>query len=220
MTRNGGYPTPAAPARPFWAVGVPLGLMTTSLSTAAHASPASVQFYLATACSAAALVGAWWLFGDRRLVQGRRSVVPAFRHAAQGVGLGAALGLVFALGALVMVRIPALAAPVDALLANAAGAALLPTLMTTWINGAAEELFFRNTVVRHLAGLGRWAIPTAVGLYVVGTLPMQVPVLALAAVAVGVLAHAEVRRTGGVVSAMTMHLTWSTLMVVLLPAVV
>ncbi|MDR7329876.1 CPBP family glutamic-type intramembrane protease [Corynebacterium guangdongense] len=133
---------------------------------------------------------------------------------------GVVLAALFIAGALAVGRIEALAAPVQELLLNASGSAIGLTLVVTLVNGVAEELFFRNTVPRHLPGLNYpLRIAVAVGLYVAVTAAMLVPLLAVAAVAVGLVAHLEVRATGALISAIVMHATWAMGMLLVLPVV-
>lgn len=215
MDFQGDFPAAPARPRPVAAVIVPAILVATCLLAAALSPAASEWFYAATVLSALVLVGAWWMFGDRRITGRKKVLIDASR----GLLAGLLLTAIFALGALAIRQIPPLAGPVNDLLSNAAGDAVLLTLAVTAINGVAEELFFRDTVPRHWAGLGHWAWLASLGLYVAVTAFMLVPLLAVAAVSVGVVAHYEVARTGGLVSAISMHLSWSAAMIFVLPAV-
>lgn len=214
MDSMGTFPSAPARPRPVLAVWAPALLVAACLLTAALSPTASPRFYAATVASAFVLAGAWWLFGDHRITGGRRVLIDALR----GLIAGTLLASLFAVGALTVRGVSALAGPVNDLLSNAAGEAVVLTLAVTVANGVAEELFFRGTIVRHWAALGRWAWLAAIGLYVVVTAAMLVPLLAVAALTVGAVAHYEVARTGSLISAMTMHLSWSAAMIFLLPA--
>lgn len=117
-------------------------------------------------------------------------MVVRWRDVARGAIAGLLVGAVFVVGALLVLRVDILAAPVHDLLLNAVGPAAGSTLVITLVNGATEELFFRNTVVRHLPQLKYWQAAFApVVLYVLVTAAMQVPLLAVAAIVIGVVAH-------------------------------
>lgn len=189
------------------------------LLAAAFSAKGSLQFYFLTFLAAVILIGAWAVFGDHSRSFPRQGAVKGLlRGAAVGLGL---LGL-FTVGALVMRQIPPLAAPVNDLMSNAVvgGAAL--TLATTLLNGIGEELFFRNTVVARLRAVGispRWVFILAMISYVLITTALLVPLLPLAAVVLGTVAHYEAEKTGALYSPITLHMVWSTGMFFVLLAV-
>ncbi|GAB3943566.1 hypothetical protein GCM10028828_11290 [Corynebacterium tapiri] len=166
--------------------------------------------------SAAVLFATWWWQGDRGVFKADQLAT----HVLRGAIFGAGLALLFFLGAVAVSYIPVLAGPVERLLVNAQGPAVGLTLLVTLVNGVGEELFFRNTVVRHLRPrCGRWVYFAALGLYVAVTATMLVPLLAVAAIAVGALAHYEAHRTGALTSAIVMHAVWAVMLIGLMPIV-
>ncbi len=184
------------------------------LLTASTADRGSVLFYVATFFTAAVYVLAWWFEG-----RGRES----FSRTAWGRDLarGAVLGLiflaVFALGALVVRPFPVLADPVVSLLENVRQGALWLTVLTTAVNGVAEELFFRDVVPRNITGRPSVVAVCSVGLYTAVTIAMGVPLLVFAAVIIGGATYFEARSTRRLFSPIALHLVWSLGMLVVLP---
>ena len=129
--------------------------------------------------------------------------------------LGLLLVGIFAVVALVVARVPALAGPVRHLLAHANAASLPLVALLTAVNGVAEELFFRGALY---AGLRRHEplLVTTV-LYAVVTATSGVPLLVLAAAIIGTVAGLQRRVSGGVLAPAVTHVTWSLGMLVLLP---
>ncbi|WP_257162515.1 CPBP family intramembrane glutamic endopeptidase [Corynebacterium cystitidis] len=196
---------------------IPAALGALGLFLSAQAPPASTGFYVATFATAAIWFVTWWLYGARVDVRGSVS-----REMGRGVVIGAALIALFIVGALVVRSIPVLAGPVDELLDNMRTGAVLVTLLTLVVNGIGEELFFRDVAQRELEKrLARWGATIAqVGLYMVVTAAMGVPLLLVAALLVGVCATWESSRSGNLISAITLHLTWSVGMAFLLPLLI
>jgi membrane protease YdiL (CAAX protease family) len=129
--------------------------------------------------------------------------------------LGLLLVGIFAVVALVVARVPALAGPVRHLLAHANAASLPLVALLTAVNGVAEELFFRGALY---AGLRRHEplLVTTV-LYAVVTATSGVPLLVLAAAIIGTVAGLQRRVSGGVLAPAVTHVTWSLGMLLLLP---
>ena len=182
-----------------------------------HIPAGDPMFYPATLGLAAVwvaggLVGSRPHLGWAHTRSGRRT-----RPVLLGLAVGAALVVVFVLGALVVARIPVLRAPVDALLDHARFGSLAVVFAVTMINGVAEETFFRGTLYDALPY--SWAIPGTVVVYGAVTAASGVPLLVLAGVLLGIVTALERRVTGGLLAAIITHLTWSGSMLFLLPPV-
>lgn len=199
-------------------VALPAVLGAAGLFLSSLATKGSGPFYAATFWTAAVYLTAWWRWG-RGTAPGRPASGDArtLRDLGRGIGLGAALLAVFALGALLVRGIPALAEPVDSLLDNARLGSLGLTVLTTVVNGVGEELFFRRVVPRWLPLTGTGLAVASVGAYALVTAAMGVPLLVLAAVVIGAAAYREARATGSLVSPVALHLSWSLGMLAVLP---
>lgn len=189
------------------------GLLGVSLSTA----PGSRRFYASTLAVAAVWVGGGvasgplhrgWIEGpDRRL---RR---PVLAPVAAGVG---AFGI-FVGAAAVASRIPMLDRAIGDVLAFAEQGTDRWVLATTLANGVGEEVFFRGALYTALADHHPVASSTAV--YTVATVATRNPALVLAASVMGALFALQRRSSRGLQAPALTHVTWSTLMVRLFPAV-
>ncbi|MGK4187832.1 CPBP family glutamic-type intramembrane protease [Rothia koreensis] len=194
------------------------GLLTASLS-----GKGSALFYVATFFTAAVYVTVW-LLGPVRTSSpaecGRYRGLdgPGWaRGLVRGAGIGLALLAVFALGALVVRSVPVLADPVGALLDNLRQGPLALTILTTAVNGVAEELFFRDVVPHGIQASPRLVAICSVGLYAAVTVAMGVPLLVFAALVIGGATYAEARTTRRLHSPIALHLVWSLGMLVVLP---
>lgn len=186
-------------------------LLGVSLST----KPASKEFYgltlgVAATWTAGALYSGplhrgWEKVDDNRL---RR---PVITPVAMGVG---AFGAFYA-AALVSRRIPLLNRSLVKILAFAdQGSAPLVTL-TTFANGAAEEVFFRGALY---AAAGRdYPVAKSTAIYALATTSTRNPALVLASGVMGSLFGLQRRASGGIQAPMLTHLTWSALMLRYLP---
>jgi len=175
-------------------------------------------YYAATCLTALIYAVAWWVWGERRSLSGP--------GAARGLGLGtasgAALAVVFVVGAVMVSHIPVLAAPVTQLLSATDRGGLIPTLFVLVINGIGEELVYRDAVPRQLAsrGLVRGTLrvgAVAVGIYTLVTVAMGVPLLLVGAATLGALCQWLAVRTGRLHAPIAAHLTWSLSMLFLMP---
>lgn len=201
-------------------VALPAVLGAAGLFLSSLATKGSGPFYAATFWTAAVYLAAWWCWGRGSTSGTERPASGAartLRDLGRGIGLGAALLAVFALGALLVRGIPALAEPVNALLDNARLGSLGLTVLTTVVNGVGEELFFRRVVPRWLPLTGTGLAVASVGAYALVTAAMGVPLLVLAAVVIGAAAYREARATGSLVSPVALHLSWSLGMLAVLP---
>jgi membrane protease YdiL (CAAX protease family) len=189
------------------------GLLGASLST----QPGSGRFYTLTFSTAATWVVGSLLSGplhrgwiENRARQLNRPVVVPF---ATGV---AAFG-VFCVGALLVRRIPLLDRAVSGALVFAERGRGPWVLLTTCANGIGEEVFFRGAMYAALPGTDPVLSSTAV--YTLTTTATRNPALVLAAGVMGTLFGYQRRATQGLQAPLLTHLTWSTLMVTLLPRI-
>lgn len=180
-------------------------------------TPGSGWFYAATL----ALAGVWTVgalaSGPLHLGRGWRGEEPGPRPVLVPVAYGVALAGVFVAGALVVRRVPWLGDQVRHVLDHADhahGGSLALLVLATVVNGVAEELFFRGALY---AATPRHPVAVTSAAYVVATLATGNLMLAFAAVLLGVLVGLERRATGGIQAPILTHVTWSLLMLLLLP---
>jgi hypothetical protein len=135
----------------------------------------------------------------------------------QSLALGALLLAVFLAGGLVVARVAFLRDPVSELLDHARLGSLPLVALITAVNGVAEELYFRGALY---AAVGRHhAVLVTTVVYALTTVGTGIPLLVLAAAALGLLTALQRRVTGGVLGPVITHLTWSLGMLFLLPPV-
>ncbi len=191
------------------AVTVPVGavLLRVALSTPAR-DPA---FYLWTATVSVAWLAGALLSGPVPL---RAPSPPRARLGAVAAVVTGLLAAATVVGAAVIARtIPPLRADLAAVLAHAPRGTLLPVTVLALANGAAEEVFFRGAVY---AAAGRaYPVAASTGIYTLVIALSGDVALALAAAALGFLLGLQRRVTGGVLTPMLTHLSWT---VVTLPA--
>ncbi len=200
-----------------WFFLLPCALGTLGLFTARRAGDGTAGFYAATVVTAVVYAAAWWVWGNRRAFAGPGKAAEVLR----GLLLGAALAVVFFLGALVVSRIPALAGPVEQLLNTPQQGGYALTLTVLVANGIGEELIYRDVVPRQLMSNGQSVAQAGVwstALYCLVTVVMGVSLLVFAAGVLGALAYVEAARTERLYSPIAVHLTWSIAMVLILPA--
>lgn len=187
------------------------GLLGKSLST----KPGSSEFYGLTL----AVAGTWtvggllsgpvhrgWMYDrDRRL---RRPVITP-------VLMGVAAFVAFYLCALVARRVPVFERAISRVMRYAQVGSSRSVLLTTLLNGAGEEVFFRGALYSAVGKRHPVALSTAV--YSLATTSTRNPALVLASVVMGALFGAQRRATGGIQAPLLTHLTWSTLMLRFLP---
>lgn len=117
----------------------------------------------------------------------------------------------------VALRVPLLSRAVRSVLVFAEEGDSRLVLVCALTNAAAEELFFRGALQ---AAFGDdHAVVRSTGAYVLATVPTRNPALVLAAGVMGTLWGLQRRATGGVQAPALTHLTWSALMLRLLPRV-
>ena len=189
------------------------GLLGASLST----RPGSGRFYALTFSTAATWVLGSLLSGPLHLgwIENRARQLnrPIVVPVATGVG---AFGI-FCLGALIVRRITVLDRAVSGALVFAERGRGPWVLLTTCANGIGEEVFFRGAMYAALPGSNPVLSSTAA--YTLTTIATRNPALVLAASVMGTLFGYQRRATQGLQAPLLTHLTWSTLMVTLLPRI-
>lgn len=139
--------------------------------------------------------------------RGRQIVAP--------VVLGVALFLAFAAAALIARRIPFLSGAVEDVLATADSGTRGFVLALALVNGVAEEVFFRGAL--HSAFGRHRPVVWSTALYALVTVATLNLALVAAAAVMGVVFAAEREATRGVLAPIVTHVTWSTLILFLLP---
>jgi len=129
------------------------------------------------------------------------------RPLVSSVVLAAALAAFFCLGGVVVGLVPALREPVLELLDHAVRGNLVLVAVLTAVNGVAEELIHRGAVFAALPA--RHAVLVSTIVYAVVTATSGIPLLVLAAVALGALTGLLRACTGGIVGPAVLHVTWS-----------
>jgi membrane protease YdiL (CAAX protease family) len=180
----------------------------TLLRLAMSRRPGSKSFY---ALSLA--VAATWLSAasrdELRQLGGRTRVLGPI-----AVGVGAFA--FFCAAARVVRAIPVLDRAVGDALSYADRGADSMVLLTTCVNGIAEEVFFRGRLWSELPD-GQLAKTTAA--YTAVTAATGNPALVVAGAVMGSIFGRQRRKTGGLQAPVLTHLTWSVLMVTVLPRV-
>ncbi|RRQ25441.1 CPBP family intramembrane metalloprotease [Rhodococcus sp. Eu-32] len=129
--------------------------------------------------------------------------------------IGLMAGAVFVVGALIVREIPPLADFTENVLAHARFGSLALIVFITLLNGVAEEIFFRGALY---AAIGRnKAVVITTLVYTVVTLASGNPMLAFAAITLGFVLALQRRASGGILAPIITHVTWSTVMVFVLP---
>jgi len=174
--------------------------------------PGNALFYPLALLQAVLWVGGGLCSGPIRLVQ-----PPADRRPAALAGLftGLALGGVFIVGAMIVRSVPVLRDAVTHVLQYAGGAALAAATLVAVANGVAEEIFFRGAVFA--AATGHLPVLVSTLVYTATTVATGNLILVLAALAVGLVLGLQRRATGGVLAPTITHVTWSLLMLLVLP---
>ncbi len=137
------------------------------------------------------------------------------REVLVAVGIGAATYLGFLAVFLLVRNIAFLADALDSVLDQADAGPSLVVLVIALVNGAAEELFFRGALPDAFEPRHREIAPTVV--YVAVTAATGNIALVAAALVMGVVLNRQRILTGGVMSPIVTHVTWSTLMLLALP---
>jgi membrane protease YdiL (CAAX protease family) len=122
---------------------------------------------------------------------------------------------VFAIGALIVRHIPALHSAVTDVLARADVGPRWRIVLVTLVSGVAEEIYFRGALYSALAA-HRPVVWSTVA-YVLVTAASGNVMLIFAAALMGTLFALERQATRGILAPMVTHVTWSALMLFLLP---
>ncbi len=213
VERDHGQPDAAFRRRRVVAVVV-LVVGSALLGVSLNRPPGSGSFYVLTL-----LVAATWIVGSvisgplhLGYMAGRNTLR---RPVVVPVVLGALAFTVFLVGALICREIPVLADLVRSILAFAYEGSLPVVVLITLLNGAAEEVFFRGGMY---AGLGRSRpVLRSTVVYTLATVATLNPLLVFAAALMGTLFGLERRASGGLLAPLLTHVTWSVLMLTVLP---
>ena len=166
------------------------------------------------------LVAATWMAG--RALSGplhlghRRGAAAGAREVVAPVALGVVVAVAFLGAALVAREVPGLDGALDSLQGKAGAGPVAVVLAIALVNAVAEEAFFRGAV--HSAFGGRHAACYATLVYVLVTVATLNLALVVAAAVMGTVFTLERTATGGILAPTLTHLTWSTAMVLALPA--
>jgi membrane protease YdiL (CAAX protease family) len=132
-----------------------------------------------------------------------------------GLAFGVLAGTIFVFGALVVRLIPVLHDYVQTLLDHARYGSLPLIALITVVNGVAEEVFFRGGLFAAIGRTHPVLISTAI--YAAATLATGNPMLVFAALTLGFVLALQRRASGGILAPMITHVTWSMMMLFLLP---
>ena len=170
----------------------------------------SWKFYSAGFALAATWVIAYMLAPTRSRPDRRRSV-----DAGIGVLVGSGMFGIFITASWMLHRIHLFDNSVDEVLRTADSSNIGWVMALACVNGVAEELFFRGTLID--AARGRFAMTVGVVPYVLATVPSgNIALVSAAAVMGTVFAWLRVR-TGALTASITTHLSWSALMILAFP---
>ena len=132
-----------------------------------------------------------------------------------GFVTGLVAGGVFLAGALVVRLVPPLHDFVQSVLDHARYGSIVPVTVVTLVNGIGEEVFFRGGL---FAAIGRkQPVLISTAIYAVATIATLNPMLVFAAGTLGLVLALQRRASGGILAPIITHITWSTMMLFLLP---
>jgi membrane protease YdiL (CAAX protease family) len=207
---------PAALRRRQWVAGVTVVAGGALLGLSLRIEPGNGWFYPSTLALAAVWTVGAFASGPLHLGRTWRGRGPGPRPVLVPAVYGALLAVVFLTGALVVRDVPALDHQVRHVLEHADQGSPVLLVVITAANGVAEELFFRGALY---AASPRRPLAVTTMAYVAATLATGNPMLAFAAVLLGVLVGLERRATGGIQAPIITHVTWSLTMLLVLPVV-
>jgi membrane protease YdiL (CAAX protease family) len=131
--------------------------------------------------------------------------------------VGLLLAAMFVAGGLVIREIPVLAALTNDVLGYAKVGSIALVALVTFVNGVAEELFFRGAL---FAAIGvRHPVLISTVLYALATIAGGNAVLVFAAAILGLVTGLQRRAAGGVLAPILTHVTWSMAMLFVLPLI-
>jgi uncharacterized protein len=195
-------------------VAVVLVAGATLLGISLSVRPGDATFYPLTIAVAAIWVIGGFLSGPLHLgyLPFRGSLR---RPVLTGLCFGVLAGTIFLVGALVVRLIPPLHDYVENVLAHARYGSLPLIALVTLLNGVAEEVFFRGGL---FAAIGRThPVLISTVIYAAATLATRNPMLVFAALSLGVVLALQRRASGGILAPIITHVTWSMMMLFLLP---
>jgi uncharacterized protein len=195
-------------------VGVVLVAGATLLGISLDVRPGDATFYPLTIAVAAIWTVGGFLSGPLHLgyLPFRGSLR---RPVLTGLAFGVLAGLIFVVGALIVRQIPPLYDFVQNVLAHARYGSLPLIVLVTLLNGVAEEVFFRGGL---FAAIGRkHPVLISTAIYAAATLTTRNPMLVFAAVSLGLVLALQRRASGGILAPIITHITWSMMMLFLLP---
>ncbi len=129
--------------------------------------------------------------------------------------IGAAVGVVFVVGSLVVREVDPLRRVVESVLAHARFGSLPLVALVTLLNGIAEEVFFRGALFAAIGARRPVLISTVI--YGLATVATANYMLVFSALLLGLVLGLERRATGGVLAPILTHVTWSAIMLFVLP---
>ena len=179
------------------------------------AQPAgSTAFYLYTLVLAAVSATGARLSGPIPL--GRFPIEGHLRSSAAAIGVGILAGGVFVAGAAIVREIGPLRDYVTDVVTHTHGTSFALILLVTVLNAIAEELLFRGAVYA-VASRWRWAPVTTTVVYTAVVAVSGDLALVFAAVVLGGLLAFLRWISGGVLPAILTHVTWSVILLLVLP---
>jgi uncharacterized protein len=187
------------------------GLLGRSLST----RPGSRQFYGLTLSVAVTWLAGGLASGPLQLGWSTSRAGVSRRPVAGPVLIGVAAFGAFYGCARVARHVPPLNNAIVDVLSYAHRGSTPMVALTTLVNGAAEEVFFRGALYSAIDEDRQVLLSSAA--YAAVTCSTRNPALVLASAVMGVLFAEQRRATGGIQAPMLTHLTWSTLMLMILP---
>jgi membrane protease YdiL (CAAX protease family) len=197
-------------------VAITLVLGATLLGFSLSMRPGDQRFYYLTFALAAVWVVGGLLSGPlhlgRLLFRGRLRY-PIVTPIVAGLGVAA----VFVIGALIVREIAPIRDIVVDVLDHASAGSLPLVAAVTIVNGIAEEIFFRGALFAAIAR--RHAVLMSSVAYVVATTATGNLMLVFAALLLSPLLGLQRRSTGGVLAPILTHITWSTVMLLVLPPI-
>ncbi|TGN63395.1 CPBP family intramembrane metalloprotease [Nocardioides eburneiflavus] len=176
--------------------------------------PGSNVFYVAAVLLAGIWAAGAFLSGRLHLGRIAGGTEMFVRPVLAPILLGLLLVGVFVLGSLVVREIDPLADYVGSVLAYADEGSLTVLAIITFVNGIAEELFFRGAMY---AAIPQHPVLWTTLAYVVATLATGNVMLGFAAIVLGAVCGLERRASGGVLAPILTHITWSLSMLFVLP---
>jgi len=199
-------------------VAATAGLGTALLRRALQQPPGSAAFYGCTAGVAATWAAGGLAAGPLHLGREQAPDGGLRRPTVVPVVTGAAAAAATFGAAVVARRVPVLRDGLASALSYADDGALPLTYLTVLLNGAAEELFFRGAL--YAAVPESYRLPATATAYTATVAGTGNVALTLAAGAMGTVFGLQRKASGGIQAPTLTHLTWSALVLLLLPRAV